>query len=464
MRKVFFYILVLTLISSTLFCLDFGGYLDNTTLFSTDEETGFYQLARLSLWLGSNLGDNWDFSIKGNYTFESDYPYLFDINQVLLKGEWPFVENHLSQPTIGSQQNVENGPSLFSVQLGRFNFSEFTGLVLDHPVDGFSFNFSYPASIVSLGFGYTGLLFKHSSSITLSKADTNDQDETEILFGTPRLIGLLQLHFPELMRGQDLYFSALFQKDLRQADQVIEEGEEEYSLKNKGGYYDSIYSGLGLYGSFSSSIFYNIFGYFQTGRTLTYLEDDDAVAGSSYQYSPVIGFLGGTKISYYSAGLSYSTFSLSFIYSTGDEDSTSLIEGNTEGPSYMFTPISDKEQRVIYNPKLCNIFYVKGSYTIKPFAVLGMDLLERILFILDGTMFFRSTTGAIPDQRGFNKDSEELYLGTEIDFIINFRPFSDLGLRLSTGYFIPNNTKGGVYFENDRDFEFLGKFELSLSF
>lgn len=449
MKKVFI-ISLLLFISLHLFCIDFGGYLDNTTLFSTNEDTGFYQIDRLSLWLSANPGKGWEFSILGHYTFELDYPFLFDIDELLLEGEWPFVEK---------------GPSLFSVYLGRFRFSEFSRLVLDHPADGFRFEFGYPSSIITLGFGYTGLLAKRSTTITLSKADTNDQGDEEVLFGTPRLLGLLQCQLPEILIGQDLFLSALFQKDLRSKDQIIEEGVEEFSLsENLGGYYDSVYAGVGLTGAMAPSVFYNVFSYLQTGRTLSYLEDDDSITGNSYQYTPVLGYLGGAEIQYFATGLSYSTFSLSFIYSTGDADSISCIEGNSEGPSFLFTPVSQTEEQVIFNPKLSNIFYIRGKYTIKPFALLGRGIPGKILLILDGIAFFRATTGAITDQQGLNPDSESLYLGTEIDFIINFRPFSDLGLRLSTGYFIPNSGDGGVFFDDGRAFEFLGKFELSFSF
>jgi hypothetical protein len=96
--------------------------------------------------------------------------------------------------------------------------------------------------------------------------------------------------------------------------------------------------------------------------------------------------------------------------------------------------------------------------------MLGRGIPEKVLIILDGIGFFRATPGSITDQEGFNPDSESLYLGTEIDFIINFRPLSDIGVRLSTGYFIPNNGTDGVYFDDGRAFEFLGKFELSISF
>jgi hypothetical protein len=433
-----------------LFSLDFGGYFDNTTLFSTNDDTGYYQIDRLSLWLSSSLGRGWSFSALGHYIFELAYPVLFDIDELLLKGEWP---------------DVEQGPSLFSVRMGRFRFSEFSHLILDHPADGFQVDFNYPSSLVTFGLGYTGLISKYSTTITLSKADTNDQDNKDVLLGPPRLLGILQCHLPEIMEGQDLTLSVLFQKDLRSEDNIIEEGTGEYDLaENRGGYYDSLFAGAGLSGAFTSSVYYNIFSYLQTGQTLSYMEDSGSITGNSYQYQPVLGYLGGAEINYYSPDLSYSTFNLGFLYASGDADSDSCIEGNREGWSFLFTPVSQEEGHVVYNPKLSNLFYIRGMYSVKPFAMLGRGILDKILLILDGTMFFRATTGAISDQQGLNPDSESLYLGSEIDVLINFRPFSDLGMRLSTGYFIPDNGPDSAFYEEGREFEFLGKFELSFSF
>jgi hypothetical protein len=437
-------------LTTPLFSIDLGGTFDNATEFSTNEASGMYQIVRLRLWLSQGLGTHWNFSMAGNYTFELDYPYLFDIDDLSLKGSWPFIEE---------------GPLLYSTAIGRYNLAEFSSQVLNHKVDGFQFQFHYPRSIISLGLGYTGLIAKHSSTITLSKADTNDQDDSDVLLASPRLLGLLQLQFPEIIEGQDLFLSAVLQKDLHPADQIIKEGTEEFSLaENMGGYYDSLFAGLGVKGAITSALHYNIFGYFQTGRTLSYIADEDAVTGYSYQYAPIIAFSGGTELTYYSPDLSYSTFNLAFVYATGDEDSISCIEGNTVGSSNLFIPISSREQRVIFNPNLSNLFYINAGYTIKPFAILGRGILEKLLIILDGTVFFRALPGKISDPQGLDPDSDSLYLGSEIDFIINFRPFSDLGASLSTGYFIPNNGPDGVFIEGVRDFEFLGKFELSFSF
>ena len=95
------------------------------------------------------------------------------------------------------------------------------------------------------------------------------------------------------------------------------------------------------------------------------------------------------------------------------------------------------------------------SYSIKPH-----DTLQTLL---KAAAFFRSTTGQISEP-GIDDASDSLYLGTEIDLVVNFRPFSDLGAALSGGFFIPNNGAGGAFLESDRSIEFLTRLEFSFSF
>jgi hypothetical protein len=56
--------------------------------------------------------------------------------------------------------------------------------------------------------------------------------------------------------------------------------------------------------------------------------------------------------------------------------------------------------------------------------------------------------------------SSSRYLGTEIDLAARLRPFSDLGLALTAGAFLP----GGAFRTAYREAEFGGRIELSFSF
>jgi hypothetical protein len=74
--------------------------------------------------------------------------------------------------------------------------------------------------------------------------------------------------------------------------------------------------------------------------------------------------------------------------------------------------------------------------------------------------FLRPTTGGI-STLGLDPASSDLYLGTEFDGIANFRPFSDLGLAFSLGFFLPN---GGAFTGQASLPALAGRLEVSLSF
>jgi hypothetical protein len=450
MKRSIFLLCIILCIPAQLFCMDFGGYIDNKTSYSIHEGTGFYQIDRLALWLMSGLGENGSFTMMGNYTFALDIFASGDLDLLLLQYKWPFIEG---------------GPSMLTLDLGRFAFSDFTGLVLDHNADGFRLGFNYPSAILTLGFGYTGLLFKHNSTILLSNGDSNDRSNPDAWFAPYRVLGMVECQLPEVIASQDLWISFIFQKDVRPEDQIIQEGEEEFSLaENKGGYYDSLYAGTGLAGMFAPSFYYSTFVFFETGRCLTYEDDDESITGKSYQYKPVFAFCAGLEISYFAEALSFSRMGLELVFASGDEDAVSCVEGNVEGPSFLFTPVSQREEYIVFDPALSNIFYITASYQLKPLALAGGGVLDEMLAMLTATAFFRHTTGAISETRGLVVDSDAIYLGTEIDFTINFRPFSDLGMSLGNGFFIPFTGAGGAFDKTERDFEYLVEFELSFSF
>lgn len=110
-----------------------------------------------------------------------------------------------------------------------------------------------------------------------------------------------------------------------------------------------------------------------------------------------------------------------------------------------------------------NIIFSRLSYSIKPLSDLENSVLSNIQMELTDLTYFRSTAGAISES-GINGTSDSLYLGTEIDGTVNFRPYSDLGISISSGVFIPNNGTDGAFVESLRGIEFLARAGISFSF
>jgi len=159
----------------------------------------------------------------------------------------------------------------------------------------------------------------------------------------------------------------------------------------------------------------------------------------------------------------YSKIELNLLYSSGDSDYDGFYEGNTAGNSTQFLPISRPSLGLLFSPQVSNIFFAQLSYSIKPFSGTQSPLLRNIQTLLNGTTFFRSTTGSISES-GIDPGSGVSYLGTEVDLIINFRPLSDLGFILSNGIFFPNNGTGGAFLAEAMALNYLVRLELSMSF
>ena len=177
--------------------------------------------------------------------------------------------------------------------------------------------------------------------------------------------------------------------------------------------------------------------------------------GYSYQYRPIFSFLGGGGIRYYREQALFTTIGLRGLFSSGDRDYTSFIEGNSAGSATAFVPITSPVFGLVFSPQLGNLFLFELNYSIKPFSRRDSTDLQTQLKVMT---FFRPSTG-VRSEGWIDPASNSLYLGTEVDGAVNFRPLSDLGLSLSMGVFIP----GSASFA-DTPVAFSGLFELSFSF
>lgn len=425
--------------------LDFGGTLDNTTTLSVTLDPGgtafdVDQKDKLALWIEAQLGDWISLVAQGSYTFTLDRYYLFDLD--LFKA------------------NMQLRPDL-SLALGRFLVSEFSGHVLSHTLDGALIKLRLPSVMVTHYAGFSGLLLKPSSTILMSGQDVADQGDDQVILASPRLIEILELVFPELFLRQDLTFSFLIQQDLRPSDQVIQEGEEnQFPTGLAGGKLHTLYYGLGLSGPIVASLYYDSFFYFETGKTLSYLADSVSLTGFSYQYQPIVAFLGGIGVRFFIEKALFSRFELRGIFSSGDSDNTLFLEGNTAGNSTLFVPISRETLGLTFEPQLGNLIRVEASYSLKPFSRSRSAAMQNLQTLLKATTYLRPTLGAISEP-GLLSTSISPYLGTEVDGIFNFRPFSDLGLVLSLGAFLPY---GGAFTGSAAQPKLTGRFEFSFSF
>ncbi|HUV06740.1 MAG TPA: hypothetical protein VMX75_03355, partial [Spirochaetia bacterium] len=323
MRTIRFFLLsgfFLFLFSALLFGLDFGGVIDNSTGIDYMDEATLQQSDKLSLWFNGGMGANVDFYARGSFKYINEKPEL-RLNLDLLRLNGAFATE-------------EGGPPNFSFSFGRFNIADFTNYVFEHTADGLLLGFRFPAARIRTFFGFTGLLFKHSSDILISTLDAYDSVNDDVLLAPWRVVGLVDVTFQELFLRQTLTVSFLFQEDVRNADDLIEVGEEQPVAG--GGHVDTQYLGLGLSGAILSNLYYNAFFYLAPGRTLSYLADSKSATGYSYQYDSILSYMAGGGVSLFFREFLFSRIALNFLLTSGDEDAAAFTEGNTRDYSTVF--------------------------------------------------------------------------------------------------------------------------------
>ena len=199
---------------------------------------------------------------------------------------------------------------------------------------------------------------------------------------------------------------------------------------------------------------------------LSYLDDSSSGTGSSYQYTQISSFLTGGGIRLFFKQFLLSRIALDFVYASGDgdQDATSIIEGNVEGSYGTFTPIAGSPASLVFIPEPSNIVYGQISYSLKPLSKGKSAALQTLQTMLLITPYFRSAEGPISEPTvDPGSANTSPYLGTEIDAIINLRLFSDLGIGLQGGIFLPTKTTG-IFVAGSDTLRLLAKLNLSFSF
>jgi hypothetical protein len=346
--------------------------------------------------------------------------------------------------------------SSFGFSLGRRLVADYTGLVLNQSLDGFGFNLSYPIASVSASVGTSFLPNKTSMPLLLSRADAADLNNPAVLMGSPRVVGLVEIVFPSVLR-QRVTVSLAMQEDLRgllarpgtaplftNRAGLIAEGTTTQD-PSRGGLVDTQYMGLGLRGNITGGLFYNTFFTLNTGRTLSYVTPPDSSQGS-YTYTPILAALGGVGLNLYAEQALGSVAGLRFVLTTGDSwsERSGFVEASQTATPTLFVPITQSSLSQALAPLLGNIAFVEASYSMRPFTSSGNQMLENLQFGLTALVFLRPAAGpisvAVPDTA-----ATSAYLGSELDFSAAFRPFSDLGLEAAGGLFFPNSGPNGAF-------------------
>ncbi len=414
MRRFWFVLLLLPLTLPSVPALDFGGYLDNTSGFASspagaETDLQLVQSTTVALWIEQRLGA-WTLDGRGNYTYTPSIPVLFDLDRL----------------TIGTEvAATEAGATTFSFAVGRSTYTDPTGMVLAHALDGMRLRVNRTQSSFGFGIGTTALLQKPTNRIILSRLDELDLSDPERRFAPPRLIALLSYELLEAFAGQAVTLGALVQEDLRPTDQLTPPGTEGTTPDpGAGGRFDTQYLSLAVSGAVAPGVYQRTYYSLNSGRHLVFAEDERSGTGFAYQYDTFLGHLAGTELTWFLREALNSRARIFGQFSTG----------GTEW-SDTFVPLSPAAFSDVFSLQPGNSAHLGISYSVRPLAGREYDVLQTELSTVS---YFRSSAGGAVSEAAVDATSDGAYVGTDVNLIVTAVPFSDLRLVLKGGVFAPN--------------------------
>ena len=462
MKRIILFITIILLVftfSTNIYAFDFGGSLSSATDYDSADTPALTNEESLGLWLQSGRGEHYSFEMKLDniFAFTGD-GFKYYLHPDFLKLDSLYTD-------------LEYGPSILATSIGRFTTSDFTGKVFSQKLDGMIWNLNYSKAELTVAAGTTAFIFSDNGALTanspaavMSKNDVLQAGNSislfdyladpaaadaagKSLFASPRAVEMITLGLPQLFAKQDLNFSLVVQEDLRPMMDVIngyfdenyvspmvQEGDTVYNFET-GGAVDTVYIGTGISGSSIPSLYHNVFYYFGTGRALSYTSDP--TSGYVYQYDNILSHMAGFSVDYFMKWFFNSKVGVAATFGSGDADAQGIYEGNTAGYYTQFTPISSSGGGLIFSSGISNMLTGNINYSIKPFGWLPVSFIRKMQVSAAYMPFFRVVDGPTAVS-GISPDYTGNYLGSEIDLVMNLRPFSDLGIIIKAGYFMPD--------------------------
>jgi hypothetical protein len=421
MKSVVLILAGLALITGSGFALqgDFGVTLDTSTVLSsgvidTTAESQYRAAIWGELFQATGKGGSLDLIAQGSYRYTAERPYIVDLDLFRFTG--------LFSAAFGEGTAVE-------LKAGRFNFSDATKLILDQTLDGVQVSLLFSGFQVMLAGGYSGFILNPSSNVRISGDDWLEVTDNTVFFGPKRLVA-------QAMIGSDGFaLQALAQFDMRGSGGEI---------------VNTQYLGIAGTPRLSPNF------YLDYNLTASY---GQSTVGS--KTTNLISALGGLGVRFYAEKLAASRAHVRVTYATGFTPVVLLLQDFSLED---FRPISQPTIGLAFSPRLANLLYLDVGYSFRPFFSNPSSILSNIEPLVGARVFLRdpvpllvSGTPADILVNDLNPSSTALYLGTEIEAGILARIFSDLGLSVKGGVFLPNSAA----FTSNRGIGFVLKIEAS---
>ncbi|OHD76781.1 MAG: hypothetical protein A3J97_16725 [Spirochaetes bacterium RIFOXYC1_FULL_54_7] len=328
---------------------------------------------------------------------------------------------------------------MLTVALGRIPYTDPTGSLYSYRLDGLSLSATYGRLTIQSILGYTGFL-PESDTILNSTSDSNYGTEGFLPgFAPPRAVAAFTLKPPSIAR-HELYASFIAQEDLRDDADLVQEYETVKAF-DKSGPADKAYVAIGFAGPQSSPIAYSAYTTVQLGRVLSYVEDQSSLTGFRYLYAPVKAFsLGGQLRMAINPRIN---LALRLQYGSGDPDADTGTEGNADGDSTLFIPITQSSTGLVFSPQAGNVSLLSATLSGKPFPSVALG--PKAITLVGRTFLFAKNGEGPISEAGVDPSAGFSLLGIEQDITATARLLSDLNASLSLGTFIPFSTPFGAF-------------------
>lgn len=371
--------------------IDYGASIDSYIGINLSSSTYAYGFEKVSLYGSSQFTENISLSIDGYYK------YLID------GSEGGSNEHVLSFETLVLSLPL----GALSIDVGRDLMTDYSGNILSHTLDGLAINIPLKASTLQAKAGFSGLINVNENGLFTTSSDTDSV--SRIIEG----VDLVKEY-----EATTLYSSLYAIQDMEELTNNF-----------------SIYVGGGIDGSFGTSVYYNVSGNLQTGL-FPYTYETTVTSSTG-----IIAGAGSISINWFIQSDSEMIKSLSPYLSvnagvsSGDSNLTYTSLGQdqeidiSEGIS-LYTPMVTGGPGVIHSLNNQNLTYFKVDASAVP--------IKNLQTKLGTTLFFRTVQGPVSDT-DVDAAKEGNYLGSEVSLTGNYRIFSDLGVTLTTGLYIPNS-------------------------
>ncbi|HET6450227.1 MAG TPA: hypothetical protein VFI08_02910, partial [Spirochaetia bacterium] len=307
---------------------------------------------------------------------------------------------------------------------------------------------------------YSGLVFKSDSTVVISQADLNDRTVAEdftkpsTLFAPPRAIGYVEADFTRLVPGQKVMVAEAVQLDLRTSG--IAKAGDSHSAFSAGptAPVHMTYTGLGVSGRITGPLYWDFWGYAGLGMSMTSTGPFAQASVNQTTHQAVPEVLQTWKTSYVVNGIgnldltlllpesSDLVVDLGMMLGSWDKDGISpdqnLPTAQQGSKPSLFTGyfgISRTGSALIFNPQPVNMGILQLLVSVKPFAPSTNDL-ANVQLTMSGYLYVRPTSGPIAES-GLDPTKSSLYVGSEGDVNVLWRPASDWGANLGVGVFVP---------------------------